>query len=163
MIFITPFCNYLSYAQWNGEWGMPFMCSLNMPTLCFILLEFTLWQLEKSISPITVQTFSTSSNVHYSISCLFRSPKTNADPPLYFPSPLPTAFHIFIIKMLQSFATKLKLATSDGRRSGNLQPKIIFLEFFYNFIFYFSFALMCVCEAERALAMLWQNKIKHQQ
>lgn len=29
------------------EWEMPLMCSLNLTTLCFILLEFTLWQLEE--------------------------------------------------------------------------------------------------------------------
>lgn len=70
------------------------MCCLNMPTLCFILLEFTLWQLEEHFP----QTFSTSSNVHYSISCVYLEVRKQM---LTLRTPLPLLPpHIFIIKML---------------------------------------------------------------
>lgn len=127
------------------EWGMPFMCSLNMPTLCFILLEFTLWQLEKSISPITVQTFSTSSNVHYSISCLFRSPKTNADPPLYFHAPHSLFTYLLLKCCTAKVCNKIKTRHKRWAPKRQLATKNnisrIFLQFYFLF---FVRAYVCV-------------------
>lgn len=157
-----------------------------MPTLCFILLKFTLGQLEEHLlhSIINISPKRTQYNFFHFLErplqhflSIWKS-ENKCWPPISLSLSLSAfTYTIFIIKILhgKSFSTKLKLATSDARRSGKLQPKNnisrIFLQFYFCFSCFSIFPLPTLslshcflCNSrggKRTLGLLWQSKIKH--
>lgn len=89
----------ITWGMGSGEWGLG--------TAIHVLLKHanTLFYLIRIYPLATWRAFPT--NFFHFLECplqhflcLFRSPKTNADPPTYSSPTPPSAFHIFIIKML---------------------------------------------------------------
>lgn len=139
---------------WNREWGRgnrerrPFMCSLNMPTLCFILLEFTLWQLEEH--------FPTQRK-------LFPLPRMSITAfPVYLEvrkqmlTPPPRLFTYLLLKcctakVCNKIKTRHKRWAPKRQLAAKNNISRIFLQFYFLF---FVRACVCVCGAERALAQV---------
>lgn len=129
----------------SGDWELPFMCCLNMPTLCFILLEFTLWQLEEHFP----QTFSTSSNVHYSISCVYlevRKQMLTLQPTL---PPLPSLLFTYLLlkcctaKVCNKIKTRHKRWAPERQLAAKNNISRIFPTILFS-IFH-SRSCLCVC------------------
>lgn len=127
----------------SGDFELPFMCCLNMPTLCFILLEFTLWQLEEHFP----QTFSTSSNVHYSISCVYLEVRKQML--TLHPTPPPLPPRLFTYLLLKCCTAKVcnKIKTRHKRWAPKRQlaAKNNISRIFPTILFSIFHSRVCVC------------------